>query len=42
MNYFQMRYSKFAFTYKSQLTLNTALNGPYATSYGHWPARQAA
>lgn len=42
MNYFQMRHSKFAFTYKSQLTLNTAVNGSYATRYGHWSARQAA
>jgi hypothetical protein len=42
MNYFQMRCSKFAFTYKSQLTLNTAVNGSYAVRYGHWSARQAA
>jgi len=36
-----MRRSKFAFTYKSQLTLNTAVNGSYAARYGHWSARQA-
>jgi hypothetical protein len=37
-----MRHSKFAFTYKSQLTLNTTLNGSYAARYGHWSARPAA
>ena len=41
MNYFQMRHSKFAFTYISQLTLNTVVNVSNAARYGHRSACQA-
>jgi hypothetical protein len=36
-----MRRSKFVFTYKSQLTLNTVVNVSYAATYGRWSACQA-